>query len=71
MTDRERYLSFLHSLGFKENPDGDRAIYSLAADEYIVYDGGIYLGAGAGYASYFHWFKFDADGKYLEHGAGE
>lgn len=71
MNDRERYIEFLHSLGFKQVDGGVSSIYTIADDEYLIIGNEIYLGSGKGYSGFFSWFEFDENGKYLTHGAAE
>lgn len=71
MNDRERYIEFLHSLGFKQKEGGVSSIYTIADDEYLIINNEIYLGSGKGYSGFFSWLEFDENGKYMTHGAAE
>lgn len=72
MSDRDRYIEFLHSLGFKQKSEGGTSsIYTIADDEYLVLGNEIYLGSGKGYSGFFSWFEFDESGKFVTHGAAE
>lgn len=70
MTDKEKYIEFLKSIGFKEHTE-NKDIYSILDDHYLLLDDEIYLGSGRGYSGFFSWLEFDKDGKYVTHGAAE
>ena len=67
MSDKERFIEFLKSVGFKEV---DKDLYGLEKDEYTCYKDCVTIGHGdasSGGQTY-HWFVYTESGKYKSHG---
>ena len=69
MTDKERYIEFLESVGFKEY--FGKTFESIPDNHYLILDNEIFLGCGPDYVDFCSWLKFDGEGKYLSHGSAE
>lgn len=61
MTDKERYVQFLQSIGM--NPAVKHVGY-IQENEYSVLDDRVYLGHGHGHIGFYSWFEFNEDGSF-------
>jgi len=69
MSDKDRYIQFLQSIGFTEHHG--RNLETIPERTYLQVYNKVYITGYEGYHGFFAWLTFDENGKFINHGVAE